>query len=64
MRAWLRTYAFDGLNGVGNNFLVDFAYHVLGLEVGCAQAIGQLGLCQLKRRMVKEVSVYDYESSP
>lgn len=53
MRAWLRTYAFDGLNGVGNNFLVDFAYHVLGLEVGCAQSIGQLELCQLKRRVVK-----------
>lgn len=31
-----QTYTFDSLNSVGNDFLVNLANHVLGLEIGSA----------------------------
>lgn len=38
------SYAFDGLNSVGDDLFVDLASHVFGLEVGCTEPVGELSI--------------------
>lgn len=37
------TYAFNSLDSIGNDLLVDLASHIFGLVVGRAETVGELG---------------------